>query len=180
MKYIQIRVKRCINGTDVICKSPHEIEAKVKTTDFLFGFANKFFDLADYDTPIKNYIEHKFTFELVSGFHKWANLYVKKSEAELDDHILQISNTNKIDFLSIDNFLVDFGPEKGDQALLSLYIRQDSSIDYYERRVYSLLDLTGQVGGLFEVFQAIGSLLVGFFAHKLLLYSFFNKLYHVE
>lgn len=180
MKYVQILVKRCVNGTDVVWKTPQEIEDKIKASDFLFGFANKYFDLADYENPIKSYIEYKYTYSLVSGFHKSATLYVKKSEAELDDELLQISNTQQIEFLSIDNFLYDFSAEKSDQTLLSLIIRQDSSIDYYERRVYSLLDLTGQVGGLFEVFQAIGSLTVGFFAHKLLLYSFFNKLYHVE
>jgi hypothetical protein len=56
---------------------------------------------------------------------------------------------------------------------------KDAASDSYSRSVFSLLDLTGNLGGLFEILQITGSLIVVYFSRDLLLYSLLSKLYQV-
>ncbi|CAI2386294.1 unnamed protein product [Moneuplotes crassus] len=64
-----------------------------------------------------------------------------------------------------------------DPVLVKYTIFQDPIVDSYERRVYSFLDFTGQLGGFFEILVISGGLLVNYFSTKLYNYSLFNQLY---
>ena len=46
-------VKKCVNGTSVICKTGAKIEEYTKKASLLFGSGKNYFDFDDYDTPIK-------------------------------------------------------------------------------------------------------------------------------
>jgi hypothetical protein len=57
---------------------------------------------------------------------------------------------------------------------------KDQFSEAYERSVFSFFDLTGNLGGLFEILELSGSLFVGFFAGKIFLYSILSRLYQVD
>lgn len=57
---------------------------------------------------------------------------------------------------------------------------KDAVINTYERSVFSVLDFTGNLGGLFEVLEITGSIIVGLFSSKLFFYSFLSRLYQVD
>jgi len=57
---------------------------------------------------------------------------------------------------------------------------KDPVVQSYERSVFSFLDLTGNLGGLFEVLQIVGSFMVGLFAGKTFLFSIISHLYQVD
>lgn len=50
----------------------------------------------------------------------------------------------------------------------------------YERSVFSVLDFFGNIGGLNEILEVAGGLLVGLFSQKLLMYSLIKSLYQVD
>lgn len=52
-------------------------------------------------------------------------------------------------------------------AFFSLYLRYDNKYEIYERKVYSVLELLGDIGGLLEAIYVMGYILVGFFTHRL-------------
>ena len=52
--------------------------------------------------------------------------------------------------------------------------------DTYERTVFSFFDLTGLVGGVFEILELAGGLFVSIFAHSLFMFSMLNDLYQVQ
>jgi hypothetical protein len=64
--------------------------------------------------------------------------------------------------------------------LMSLTIVIDSTENFYQRKVYNFFDLTGQIGGLYEVLTLLGSIFVAFFAEKILMLSLISNLYQVE
>ena len=64
-----------------------------------------------------------------------------------------------------------------DDEPLAMYIRFDNHYDIYERKVYSILELLGDVGGLQQAVTIIGYLLVGFFTHRLFISSIMKHIY---
>jgi hypothetical protein len=63
---------------------------------------------------------------------------------------------------------------------LALTFRKDAESDSYSRSVFSILDLFGNIGGVFEILQVTGGLIVGYFSRDLFLYSILTKLYQVN
>ena len=59
------------------------------------------------------------------------------------------------------------------------FARDEISMEY-SRSVFTFLDLTGNLGGLFEILEIAGSLIVAVFAHKIFLYSLLSRLYQID
>ena len=57
---------------------------------------------------------------------------------------------------------------------------KDAESKSYERKVFGFLEVTGNIGGLFEIMEIFGGFLVGLFSQKMFLYSILSKLYHIE
>ena len=66
---------------------------------------DQYFDLDDYDTPIKKYYNDKYEYYGDSGMTKEANFYIQKNEAILNDNYLSINGENIVKkFISINNY----------------------------------------------------------------------------
>ena len=57
---------------------------------------------------------------------------------------------------------------------------KDPQTDTYQRTVFSVLDFFGNIGGLNEVLERIGELIVAIFAERLFTYSIVSNLYQVD
>ena len=64
--------------------------------------------------------------------------------------------------------------------MLSIRIVQDDDVNIYERKVFSLLEMFGQMGGVYEVIRLMFELFVAFFAKRLMMYTLFSHIYYTE
>jgi hypothetical protein len=88
-------------------------------------------------------------------------------------------NAKKGQFYSVEKSTYDYTNEYRGIMLACTFVL-DSTEDYYERKVYNFFDLTGQIGGLYEILAIIGEIFVAFFAEKILMLSLISNLYQVE
>ena len=63
---------------------------------------------------------------------------------------------------------------------MTIQIVQDPIIDQYERNIFTFLEMTGQLGGLFEILKAFSSLLIGWIIQKFFTLSILKNLYYIE
>ena len=52
----------------------------------------------------------------------------------------------------------------------------DDEIEYYEQSIYSIWDLFGQIGGVYEILEIVTMMFVNYFNDKLLLLSLVNNM----
>jgi hypothetical protein len=98
----------------------------------------------------------------------------------MDDELFGIGGDAKSGrFYSVQRDVSDLSYEVNGN-LLTVNFVIDSIEDFYERKVYNFFDLTGQLGGLFEILTLFGSIFVTFFAEKILMLSLISNLYQVE
>ena len=113
-------------------------------------------------------------------FRNNVRLYVKPNNVELHDEIFDFgfsSNKNQR-FYNVENTYSDLQTENAiTQVLLNCIFHIDPQTDSYNRSVYTFLDMTGQVGGFYEILEILGSFFVGIFAEKLLNLSLISNLY---
>lgn len=56
----------------------------------------------------------------------------------------------------------------------------DKSFDIYERKIYDLMEMLGDIGGLAESLNILGAFLVVFFAHRMFIGSILRNIYQLR
>ena len=136
-------------------------------------------DFEDYDTPVKSYVDDRYSYRGVPGFGKQVKMYLKENDVELSDSLMGFGQTVKKEFISVDNTVHDLHPFQ-ENDFFEIFLVLDAQKDTYTRVVFNFLDLFGKLGGVFELLSIAFGLLIGFFAKNVLLNSIFKRLYHTE
>ena len=181
--YIEIKVSRCNNATSsVTCQDSTTIENVMKDSKFSLPIDNTFFDFGNYDNPVNHFLDEQFFWDLAPGFRKKTDIYIRRNEAVLIDDLVQLGQENEVDFFQVVDFREQFELEDlvDDFEFLSVFIRLDPKSDVYERRVYSIGDLLGQMGGVYESLMIIGAMFVGIFSERLFISAILRKIYQID
>ena len=161
------------------CRSSLEIDARLAGGRLIAAIVNSYVDFEDYDNVIKTYIDERFGTRINPGVYKESLLYVRNNNVKLADDLIQIGTTRNLQFYSIENKDNDFFIADMD-TYASVLLKMEAREDTYERTVFSFFDLTGLVGGVFEILEITGGVFVSIFAHRLFMFSMLNDLYQVQ
>ena len=113
-------------------------------------------------------------------WNKEAQLLLRNNHVVLSDSFFQVGQTRK-QFYSIETDRLDFtARDYSFYPYASIIIRMEAREDTYERTVFTFFDFTGLVGGVFEILEVIGSIVVGFFANRLFMFWMLSNLYQVQ
>ena len=83
--------------------------------------------------------------------------------------------------MEIENFYAYDSPfYASDSYIATVYLRYDSEYSMYQRRVYSVMDLLGDIGGLYSSLFSIGYLLIYFYRHRMFISAILKKMYQVK
>ena len=104
-------------------------------------------------------------------------LYVKLNEVELNDNLLQLGDTKTSEFLNVEKKNLDILTELSDGQIFEVSIRLDENKDFYKRTVFSLIDLLGILGGVYQVLFTLSSFFIRFISTDMLFYSILRRLY---
>jgi hypothetical protein len=74
--YFELVIDKC-NTFDGACKTDAEITTFLGKTTIDMVLVNTFYDFDDYNDPMKSYLDDRFYFNLLPGYHKENLIYVK-------------------------------------------------------------------------------------------------------
>ena len=181
LKYLYFEVNRCNSATSTVsCASDSDTDTYIKNLRITILIANSYVDFDDYDNPVKRYFDDRYSYRLTSGFRKISRAYIRPNKAEFRDSLVDLEFSEKKEFYSVESTIDDFSAEFDNGNLFTYQMLLDHNRDNYERSVYTLTDMFGQVGGVFELFKAIGSVLIGFISSKILVLTMMGSMYHVQ
>lgn len=142
---------------------------------------NSFFDFDDYVNPVQTFLDERFKYNVVSQFDRTITLHLQNDQAELKDSYFQYSHEGEnLDLVRVNRVDKEFKNNGDTDSVISVRFVKDYHYDYYERQVFSILELFGNLGGIFEIFRILGGLLVGSIAQKIFNYSIICSLYQVD
>lgn len=140
---------------------------------------SKYVDLYDISNPIKEYIERIDTVKFHNQVLKETQIFIEQIEFTSDNSFpISFADPKPVKFNKVCDReshdysqMIDIDPEfpglHTQPYHINIALSQKSY--QYNRRIFSLLELTGILGGIFEVYEVSLSLLFG------LLYSYFSK-----
>jgi hypothetical protein len=129
---------------------------------------DKFFDLKNFDNPIGSYITEKYVYNVLDGFTRSSDIYIKQKNLELTDSVFQFKGDEKSKFYSIESEKIDL--YKFVTTYLRARILPSPQEVTYNRTVYSFLDMVAQLGGVFNVLRSISFLILGCYVERMMYY----------
>ena len=174
-QFITIKLKKCSTG----CAPDAAIKAVLEQSFLNNLMVNSYVDFDDYETPVKNYMDDRYSYRGVSTMNKRARIFIKENAVDLTDSLLPLGGSTEQSFLSVDSTDHDVQAFLG-TSYLEVMMVLDPEKTTYSRVVFSFFDLFGMLGGVFEILSILCGLIVGLFSKHILLFSMFKKLYHTE
>ena len=135
-------------------------------------------DFTDFNTPVKTYIDDRSFFYLNPSATKLWRVYLQQNEAITNDDYLKIQSASKLNFFSIEKTIVDFSYPS--EKLINISVLLGPNKNTYSRSVFSIMDLFGNVGGVYGHLQSVWGILVGIVSTQIMLASVFRRLYYTD
>ena len=128
---------------------------------------NSYFETSDLESPIKTIDEYIFNHQINTSENIFKEVILNYNEANLNDQMMQVSDDLElrtkswVSLETVQNFNIrSINPSAYYQA----QFRLNNRVRLFERRIYALFDLMGDVGGFLEALYVLTYILVAFFA----------------
>ena len=181
MKYLYIVIRKwSVLFNDTNCASDAEIDEKMDGGMFSLIIVNSYVDFDDYENVLKTYTDERFYYKMRKGITKEPEILVRKNHVVLVDEFVQIGQTENKEFYNAENTKTDFDLDPTNMIYARMSIRMEAREDTYERTKFSIFDYTGLIGGVFEIFEVFGGIIVGFFTKKWFMFWILSNLYQVQ
>lgn len=150
-EYLELKFYKCSNSTENgnSCLPQDEIDSILADSQLGLRVVNRYVDFNDYSNPVKEFIDDQFYWEMVPFMRKKVNLYMRHSYGLFMDDYLQLGSAKNVTFAQVEDQDLQLVSLPGSGQVFSLYIRADKLYQIFDRRIYSIGDLFGQLGGVF-------------------------------
>ena len=136
-------------------------------------------DFNDYSTPVKSFVDVRATFSLVSSYSKIWRINAKLNKAILDDDYLKLQSAVTKEFFTVDRIQMDIG-SLAYKSFAEIGIMLDPNRDIYRRTVFTILDLSGTIGGIFGFLSSGCGFILGLITTHIMMFSIFRRLYYTS
>ena len=177
-QFVSIVLTRWTGAGGVVCKPSTLIDAKIAKTIVSLVIVNKYMDFTDFNTPVKSYVDDRNYFYLYPTATKLWRVYLQQNEAITNDDYLQIRPASDTNYFSIEKTIVDFSYQS--DKIISISVMLGPNKNTYSRSVFTIMDLFGNVGGIYGLLQSVWGILVGVVSTQIMLASVFRRLYYTD
>jgi hypothetical protein len=123
---------------------------------------NKYYDFNDIENPLKTYVDDTIYEEVDLYLTKRKHIFIRENRVTEYNSIWPWASPKEYKFYSMSksSSMVMDAIEENSSVLTQFEISMDSQIDIYERRVFNLLDIFSELGGIYEIIKILGGLLI--------------------
>jgi len=173
---IEIRLERCSTG----CVSSVLINSFIQDGSFELVTVNSYFDFKDYSDPVKQYLQQGDLSYLIQDFAQLIDITIQENNAETFDSIFFNVSPEEERFYSVGERRYKVAPESSINAIFRIRFTLDDAVITHERTVFTILDMIGQIGGVYGLLFLLGQVIFGYISEKYFLRSVISKLFHFD
>jgi hypothetical protein len=121
-----------------------------------------------------------FTGKQFLGIVNKVDIELQKNYGVFQDSLLQLFQPSEQSFYQLFKGRESTILSNSEGEFMTIYLRTDEMYQFYDRKVYSIGDLVGQIGGFFEIIKSLGALMTFFIAQRLFSATLANNLYQIR
>ena len=179
-RFIFLTWKSSSNNNE--CLKNEDSEKLLDGSPISIYMKNNYVDFNDFDNPIKNYTALLDNYKFQIGRVKILKIRVALNEIILEDSLFNIFSKPKIKrFKTIeDTYEADDKEVSETRGKVVIRVELDSKVHQYRRTVQNFLDVTGKLGGIFEILEIILGSLIGFYASNRFKKNLFQEIVYCQ
>jgi hypothetical protein len=183
--YIKFTLSYCKNTTEIVCKSKDEIEKRLENLNFYMYVYHDYFDGSDLNRPIKKRLSmEKWTFEDNLIRRKDSILLTAASIQDYNNLIIDITDPpvkkfytySERDTIRVYKIADD---EESKEKILDLNIKSRIIPLKIVRKYNTFLDLLAVLGGLFNFFFLLGTVIFSYVGRTMLYFDIINERFNI-
>ena len=124
-----------------------------------------YFDVEDINGPVKYQFTEDSLARLSLGLTKSVRVKFHQTFYTLHDNFFNPDSAKTGSFYAYDKSIIETITQSS-EVLGTFEISMSSNSYHYESSVYSISDMMGQIGGIFEIFEVLGKMLIGYYVNK--------------
>ncbi|CAI2380995.1 unnamed protein product [Moneuplotes crassus] len=176
LKNLRITVEKCTTLVRDDCAEEDTINSELGGYWFDVVMIDSYFDRKSFSNPIKSYLTQKYFYTLEDGFFSNTDIFLRENILNMHDDYTLLEGSKDGKFYSV-------AGEKTSRykwsyrhlGRVNLYL--DAETVTYERQVFTVADLLGNIGGIFSLLQSLAGIIVGMYADRVFKHSIISKLY---
>ena len=127
---------------------------------------NPYYDQYDINQPMKKSLTSQVFTTPVDGITKEITLSIMQNSYSIYSSIFNTDYSKTGHFYSIDEQRQDFEHFKNNNYA-EINLRMSTKHAFYETNICTIFDFIGQLGGMFEIFEVLGKLIIGYYTNKM-------------
>ena len=157
-------------------KSESEINERISNSFMGVVIDNPYYDQYDINQPMKKSLTTQTLTTPVHGITKEVTLSVMQNSYAIYSSIFNTDYSQTGHFYSIDEQRQDFEHFKNNNYA-EINLRMSTKHAFYETNICTIFDFIGQLGGMFEIFEVLGKLIIGYYTNKMFYHYAINWLH---
>jgi hypothetical protein len=182
VNYLAILIKRCVNGTDVVCKSREMIDAQFTNVFIQFISSDYYFDSTNYNEPGQIYFKST-NIPITSNFYKRAYLYYHNVDYITDSGLIY-QRDEKRRYYQFDSYkeviFFDKSAAFTPDTLAEVTITASVIKSQFFRYGYKLQQLAADVGGIIKSMLILAEFVIELINRNYLNVKIVNSLFFLK
>lgn len=178
-KYLAVLINKCVNGTEIICKSNEDINNLLKNIFISIYFKDTYFANNNYTNP-EQFFANMFTIPITNTVYKRQYIYFKNIDF-VSDYGLLFEDKHKVSTYQLDSMYADLyftnDAAFSDSTVAEMTVSIKNIKDVYSRSYYKLQNLAADLGGVLKVILMIFIFLNMWISEPILNNKIFDSLF---
>jgi hypothetical protein len=176
--YVEFGVNKCRGGGS--CKIDSVIDTAMKGQTIQFALSNFFFDVLEFDNPINITLDNEFQFPLVPGFLVEKHMRISANKVVDFSNYWYRFEPEEYTYYSVSALQDRLQPEGDDGEVFKLVLKMAYTHTFISRRIYTVYDMLGRLGGFIGLVISVAALIVGLFSTKMYNMTLLSYFYKVD
>lgn len=161
------------------CKTDAEIQDVIEDIQIKVTLFSFYFNIDSYDDPLQVTVDLNNEINLLYNMKQKVTYSVQINEAQTFDSVFTDYITQTYEYISIGDIFTSFDTISGSK-LLEIYVVQSPKYMKVERRVYMIMDMIGQIGGVLGLLIPLGAVIINILSNKIYIMILLSLFYKVE
>ena len=142
-----------------------------------FIITNYYFDTADYSSPVKVDVSNGYEYSLIPGYNRLVNIKIRRNIVTDVANYLPFAASTIYSFFSIGDNTRDVAYDTDSDKVFEATFELDNKYQTIDRKVFTLSDLFGNIGGMDSILCIAAAIFVKIFSSKIYTTSLISNFY---
>ena len=138
---------------------------------------NYYFDTSDYSSPVKVDISSGYEYSLIPDYNRVVNIKIRRNIVTDVSSYLPFASSTEYSFFSIGDSTRDIATDTDADKVFEATFELDNKYQTIDRKVFTLSDLFGNIGGMDSILWIIAFIFVRIFSSKIYVTSLISNFY---